>query len=491
MGLLDLIPGSKGKNTSTVNMNPQNLKNQNQQDQPTQSMQPVNTKQDTKIPNGPIPNANLNTSIQNSTVNDYGTDTITKENQGVTNSLQNSVAQESLNSQGLVQQPQDTTTLASDTSTDNNQSNMIFGSNVKEDTGNSASLSNTSQDTLTQELDVGQTQSINQELQVKPSVNADNSNNLENDVQVQVLGSNDQRETISPVQAQPIEPKANVDEVKEKVSIENTNLQNNIEPVEIINPVDQQPNIAIEPSKVDENQQVPDSPQTKALISQPTQENKIEKITNEGKKYFRKIAFLGLENVNIEGIENIAGNLLKRNFGLIIDSNKGSGEAVLNSSIKLNKKVTGVYLKPIIGLTNKSVDNLNESNSVSIIYSNYLEWLKHFVKDARLFVFFSLNSLSRLSIFSTLWELNNIYIDKGKPIILVGKEHENIINNLSEMMGLSQEQRQEVHVIDSVNELEAKIDELNIQYNENLKAYHIEKVVDRRVEGDERDFIIF
>lgn len=217
----------------------------------------------------------------------------------------------------------------------------------------------------------------------------------------------------------------------------------------------------------------------------------------KSKKIFRKVALLGLSGKSIdqsigEKIKTMTRDLLRNNIDVLIDSRSGYGEHVLQASLAAGRKVTGVYLKPY--LSNdfaQSSLQLTENESFSVLYSNFLERLRHFAKDARLFVVFENGGLHNLSSLLLLWSLSKMYLGQHKPIILVGESWAENLNVLKNTFGISDHDMSALTIVPSPSDVLGEIDKLNQKFSSKRDLVNVEKVVDRRVEGDEKDFIVY
>ncbi len=627
MGLLDFISGSKDQDQNAANANPslqpvgdsqggnpQAAQGMQQNPQSSQNPQQVGSQNqnNSQLPNGPIPNSNLNTSIQNTTVNDYGTDTLTgnpqapQPNTGQTpgmvqadnmpsateipqeiptystpsqvqdgnNSMpsidpvggqnlgdnqnqemqQNPVQQDPMQNSPQPDPLNAGTGLAGTNNSNGNQEETIFGDGDLADIySNKFPNPNAIEPAPPAGTGSFDADTVNtQQTTTEPSASSETNTPSNNPTQVQavdlgtgeqaadpVLKENSNTEVTSQDPAQEI-PAEKVEEEKPdnsppaqtEVVIGGQQTEDTNENMGMVDSEtkleDQASSATLNQPEVQNNeqqlseennspkdlkQQVSDNQQTQEVNKttpianveekkkEPVPSEKKEKITTKGnnksskqskknktKKFFKKIALLGLENSQHEGIDQVAKTLLDKNYDILIDSRKGNGQKVLLNS---EGKVTGVYLKPIIGKTDEVVEEPVENNSFSILYSNYFEWIRHFAKDSRLFVFLSLEGMSGLALFASLINLNQMYNGMSKPIICVGDEWNEKIKQIISLSSSPIELEQRVHVVSSINDVEGKINEINDQYNSNLDRKRIEKVVDRRVEGDERDFIIF
>jgi hypothetical protein len=212
--------------------------------------------------------------------------------------------------------------------------------------------------------------------------------------------------------------------------------------------------------------------------------------TKPVKKIFKRIGMIGLNISGIDDqIERIANDLNMYNSELLIDTRDNSGEIVINALGENTSRITGVYLKPMLSasedLTN---ENVIKSNIFSIVYSSYLEKLRHFVKESRLFIFFDDGSADTLSTLLTVWQISSMYKGNNKPILLYGLGWESKINAIKQLA--TDIDTTLIHIITDPAEVLNKIEELNTEYS-NANLSMVERLIDRRVQGDEKDYVVY
>lgn len=306
----------------------------------------------------------------------------------------------------------------------------------------------------------------------------DDQQSMQQDV---VVGTeNNQQQEITDIQAQDTTDSVQIGTDPNSMTSNEEATQPEIEKSNVVVPV-----IETEPIS---NPIVDQSVETTAPIA----EEKIETApkSNSGKNYFKKIAFLGLEGFNDGNLQNVSLNMLNNGFEIMVDSKNEASNMVLNASDTKRTKVTGVYLRPLLGKTTDAKENF-DGNNISIVYSNYIEWIKHFAKESRAFVFFNMPNVQSLSAFSLFLEVSKLYGSQSKPIICIGEAWREKVNMISGMTNGNEQLENMIHIIPSINELEAKLSELNINYSNSVGRDVIDKVVDRRVEGDEKDFMVY
>lgn len=210
---------------------------------------------------------------------------------------------------------------------------------------------------------------------------------------------------------------------------------------------------------------------------------------------FQKIALIGLSGPKIDmnlgnNLKSFVKELYKNNMQLVIDSKDGLGEYVLQAVNEMDKKLMGIYLKPYMSNDFKADSQyLKATPGASVIYSNQIERIRHLIKEGRIFVVFDGGGIYNFSILMNLWATAKMYYGQHKPIILVGEGWEEKIKQLRQITGISPKDEAIVKIVPKVDMLLSQIEQIKKEYNIS-KDMKVEKVVDRRVEGDERDFVI-
>src|SRR5690606_32417669 len=112
---------------------------------------------------------------------------------------------------------------------------------------------------------------------------------------------------------------------------------------------------------------------------------------------------IGFINSNVDDsslsaeMQELISNLADKKPDLITDSKDGVGAEILSQAQQNNLRGTAVYLKPYLSAQSTKEEDSLGMNNFAIIYSNYLERLKHIAKESRLFIVFSANDLHELA----------------------------------------------------------------------------------------------
>lgn len=219
---------------------------------------------------------------------------------------------------------------------------------------------------------------------------------------------------------------------------------------------------------------------------------------NQSKKklLFKKIGFFGLNGPNsqdipAEAVSNLIKRLVEKDIEIIIDSKNGIGETVISKLADLKKTYTGVYLTPLMSDKAEAVNEsiINKEGS-AVLYSSYIERLRHLAKEPRLHVFFDAGGLANTTLFLSLWSIASLYPDNHKPIVLVGQNWKNFVNLLSQNGNIDENEMKVLTFVDSADQVLKTIENLNISFPSVTNTRPI-RIVDRRVEGDESDFIVY
>lgn len=209
---------------------------------------------------------------------------------------------------------------------------------------------------------------------------------------------------------------------------------------------------------------------------------------------FQKIAIIGLNGPKVDmnkalELKEASKKLSSMGAKLLFDSKNGLGASVLDGLKESDGSGMGVYFRPFMSNLFSKVDkDIEPSNIVSFIYSNFVERLQFLMKESRLFVIVDSGGIHNYSQFMILWGMSYIYYGNHKPVVLYGADWKDTLEKLKTDMGLTQEEMESIKVVETPDQLISYIKELEQEYSKNPTS--IEKVIDRRVEGDERDFLI-
>jgi len=270
------------------------------------------------------------------------------------------------------------------------------------------------------------------------------------------------------------------------------------------------------------------SPQPSAIGNQPTQDDKTTKL-QEGenlvtgsqlpvpskqtadseqpkadsgkpqihpKNIFKKIALFGLDGNNVDtSLGNTVNRIARILFGskieVILDTSKGLGEHALQAANNSSNKIKVVDLKPMLSSEfSKGNSQVSESKNFTIVYSNYSERLKHLLKEPMMFIFFESGGIYNYATLLSAISISKMYQGQHKPVILFGNSWNQKVSEMQSLMGLNQKDLETVEIVSNPDEMINKMNELSSSMASNLTS-DIQKVVDRRVEGDEKDLIVY
>lgn len=210
---------------------------------------------------------------------------------------------------------------------------------------------------------------------------------------------------------------------------------------------------------------------------------------------FKKIAFLGLSGPKFDtNLSNVILNTVKELFKykieVLINTTEGLAGQILAANANLKNKISLSAYQPFISDSKKFSQSNTNGVTATIVYSNYLEWVKHMVKEARLFILVNGGGTENHIIFLLLTEVAKKYQSQQKPIILLGDGWQDYIAKINSMLEENAIDESLFHFASSNSEVIEHIVNLENEYA-NMDLVKIPRVVDRRVEGDEMDFIIY
>jgi len=211
---------------------------------------------------------------------------------------------------------------------------------------------------------------------------------------------------------------------------------------------------------------------------------------------FKTVGFVGLNTEEIN--ENIATNIssIVEAFSqvlneIIIDSNKGYGKEIINTLINLKYsklKLTGIFLRPSYsGYSDDSGTNINYEKYTSILYSNYLERFKHIVNVVDFFIIPEVSGLINFSTVFTLLSIQHLYVGQAKPVILIGANWKNIIQDFKDKLLFTSEEIQSIHIVSDSDEAISLIQKIDQEFSTKSPIPQ-RKVIDMRSDNDEDGF---
>lgn len=221
-------------------------------------------------------------------------------------------------------------------------------------------------------------------------------------------------------------------------------------------------------------------------------EEKVDESIIEFKK-IRNVGFMGLNsNVsnNIDEIGELALKLSNHDLRIYIDSNKNVGKGILET-IKDNKgaHITAVHLKPFYSnYSDEDGETPSMSDYTVVVYSDFLEKLKYFIRECEAFVFPNTGGLLNLSALTTLLSFQYLYQGFHKPVILIGADWKSIIDDLKAKNLLSEEDVASIKIAetseDAINLLKNSEDELLNKSRSKSKKFY-----DYREDFDEYEYM--
>lgn len=225
------------------------------------------------------------------------------------------------------------------------------------------------------------------------------------------------------------------------------------------------------------------------LKSQPKPKFK----TSNDIKILQKIGVAGLyakDPIYKQALEEILSVFQNNSIRLIFDSESQLGAEIIETLKVIDVKATGIFYKPFDAefLAEGSASSDSSSNITTFYYSNVLEQQQFFIKEARAFILFNDNTFSTNHLLVNLLFLIDLYKQSAKPIFLVGKGWRGKLESFINDLQINKEVKQYVMLLDNANDIEKvlKEKEASLKTNTFSKA----KVIDRRLQGDERDLHI-
>jgi hypothetical protein len=217
----------------------------------------------------------------------------------------------------------------------------------------------------------------------------------------------------------------------------------------------------------------------------------VEVSKNDGLKVLNKIALLGLQNADIQKHEILDLITFLESFSptLIFGTNKGLVQEILPILKEKKIKNTGVYLKPFLSSETDVLEGSEVDTNVNIIHSNPFDKMKQLFREAKIFIAFESSDLNTMMEVFSIWFTATLYKGQEKPLILYGAKWNALLDVLKNNKMIDASSFGSVKVITSLEEFKTYFTNLDNDYA-NKKRVNLQKVFDRRVEGDEGDFII-
>jgi hypothetical protein len=220
-------------------------------------------------------------------------------------------------------------------------------------------------------------------------------------------------------------------------------------------------------------------------------ESEIEVARNAGLKVLNKIALLGLQNVNTpkQEVLDLITYLEPFSPTLIFETNKGLVQEILPLLKEKKIRNTGVYLKPFLSNEADVLEGSEVDTNVNIIHSNPFDKMKQLFREAKVFIAFESSSLSTMMEVFSIWFTASLYKGQEKPLILFGTKWNTLLDTLKNNQFIDAQSFESIKVMANLEEFKTYFTNLDNDYA-NKKRINLQKVFDRRVEGDEGDYII-
>ncbi len=238
-------------------------------------------------------------------------------------------------------------------------------------------------------------------------------------------------------------------------------------------------------------------PVTKSQVEEPSSDQvKPQEVYNQKPiESFKNFSFIGLNAAQINNelgnkVSSLVGSLAASNVNFIIDSTKGYGKNVVSALMKSESKLTAVFLNPYYSsYTDESEDVIDVKNYVSVVFSNYIDRIKHIIKNSDIYIFPETDGIQNFSEFLLIWSIDFLYTGQHKPIILIGKKWPEIISGLKTTLKFTDEQVELLNVCKDTQEAMSKITQLDDEYK-NKKTSTVKRILDMREENDEVDYFM-
>lgn len=219
-------------------------------------------------------------------------------------------------------------------------------------------------------------------------------------------------------------------------------------------------------------------------------------IVNTGSfNIFQSIAFVGLNsktfaNVSSE-VKKLTKELSQKGINIIIDSNKGYGIDVVGGLENVeNARVTAVFFKPFYSnYSDEAEIKTNVDEYVTVFYSDFIERLKYFIKEANAFVIPETTGLINLSMLTTLLSLQYLYHGHHKPVVLIGAKWKGKIDQLKSIGGINEEQMKSINIAANSKEALETLLRLDSELS-TKKETKSKRVYDYRDGDEEHEYMI-
>lgn len=210
--------------------------------------------------------------------------------------------------------------------------------------------------------------------------------------------------------------------------------------------------------------------------------------------FLDKVALIGLDGPKFdttmgEGVKNLVKGLHNKSLEIIIDSKQGLGSFAWQAASDIGAKPKGIYLRPYYSDAGaNSSQAMPPQKGTLFIYSSFLEQVKHILKESEVFVVFEGGGSYNYSLVINILTIASMYKGQHKPVILVGAGWQEKIDFFKKNLGFDIDESI-YKIVNTPAEALTAVDQIRQSYKVD-KDSNIAKIVDRRIEGDERDFMV-
>lgn len=213
-------------------------------------------------------------------------------------------------------------------------------------------------------------------------------------------------------------------------------------------------------------------------------------------KVFKNIGIVGLNVSNSD--QSISEKLMelvrllsshKTNF--VLDSGRGYGENLLNKLMERKEgNIIGAYLKPFYSdYSDEPKTKFNTPNYSTAIFSNQDLKLKYLIKASDVFIMPHTSGLSNMSLLFALLSNSYLYFGQHKPVILLGKEWNDVVSSLKSALKLNDVEAEQFVVCEEPAQVVELLKKLDVEYSGKSRV-NVNKVIDMRNESDESEYFV-
>jgi hypothetical protein len=262
-------------------------------------------------------------------------------------------------------------------------------------------------------------------------------------------------------------------------------------PAEVSSPVELE--APLPASTVTEIDVVPEAPI--AIVEKEVKVSEVEKAPQSvfDISFFKTVGFIGLNTqVNskvADKLATLADKLADFTEAFVLDSAKGYAKAIFEKAKLKNTEVTGMLLKPFHSEYSDESDLSDYDGYTAMVFSSQSDKIKNLVKESDLLVMPESAGIVNLAVLFDIWSINSIYGGQGKPVILLGKDWNNIVDQLKVTFKLSDKDLRLINVCQGTTEALSKIAELDKALLQK-EVKQPKRVIDLREEEDEEGLFV-